>query len=234
MWPAAGTQKKQWIIQNTHQYSAQLAKSLKISQLLAQVLINRGITDTDSGSTFLRPKLTTLIPPEQMPGIQNAVTRIADAVKNKQKITLYGDYDVDGITGVATLWQILTMLDANVDYYILHRIDEGYGLNCEAIKELSKSGSELLITVDCGITAFAESELCKELGIELIITDHHHPAGNLPVASVIVHPSIESSYRNVDSAGSMVAFKLAWAIANEFTTGEKLGPGLRDIMINNT
>jgi single-stranded-DNA-specific exonuclease len=234
MWPSAGMQKKQWIIQTPHDHSAQLAKSLKISQLLAQVLINRGITDTTTGSTFLRPKLTKLIPPEQMPGIQNAVKRIADAVKNKQKITLYGDYDVDGITGVATLWQILTMLNANVDYYIPHRIDEGYGLNEDAIRTLAKKDCDLLITVDCGITAFHSAKLAAKLGLELIITDHHQPDKKLPEALAIVHPALDDTYQNQDSSGVMVAYKLAWAIANHFSKGPKLQPELRQFMINAT
>ncbi|MHC4069195.1 MAG: single-stranded-DNA-specific exonuclease RecJ [Planctomycetota bacterium] len=234
MWPSAGMQKKQWIIQTPHDCSAQLAKSLKISTLLAQVLINRGITDTTTGSTFLRPKLTKLIPPEQMPGIQNAVKRIADAVKNKQKITLYGDYDVDGITGVATLWQILTMLNANVDYYIPHRIDEGYGLNEDAVRILAKKDCDLLITVDCGITAFHSAKLAAKLGLELIITDHHQPDKKLPEALAIVHPALDENYPNQDSSGAMVAYKLAWAIANHFSKGPKLQPELRQFMINAT
>ena len=228
------TQKKQWVIQPTDDRSAQLAKSLKVSPLLAQVLINRGITDAQAGAVFLRPKLTELISPEQIPGAKTAVARIKQAIRNKEKITVYGDYDVDGITGVSILWQILTLLGADVDYYIPHRIDEGYGLNAEAVESLAKSGSKLLITVDCGVTATNSAELAKRLGLELIITDHHQPGPELPKAVAIVHPALEKSYANQDSSGSMVAFKLAWAIANEFTMGKKLEPRLREFMINAT
>ena len=147
--------KKQWIVRPHDERSVELAKSLKVSPLLAQVLINRGLTETQSGSIFLRPKLTQLVEPAQMPGIGPAVQRLKHAVKNKEKITVYGDYDVDGITGVAILWQLLTLLGADVDYYIPHRIDEGYGLNDEAIRTLAKSGTKLLVTVDCGVTAFS-------------------------------------------------------------------------------
>ena len=212
----------------------QLAKSLKVSPLLGQLLINRGVTDPQSGSAFLRPKLTDLISPELLPGVRDAAKRIQLAVNQKQKITLYGDYDVDGITGVAILWQILTLLGAKVDYYIPHRIDEGYGLNVEAVESIAKSGTQLLITVDCGITANAAADLAKKLGLDLIITDHHQFADTLPEAFVIVHPALDKSYPNPDSSGSLVAFKLGWAVADLFKTGPKLNPQIRDFMLNAT
>ena len=227
-------ENREWVIQPADDRSAQLAKSLKISPLLAQVLINRGITDACAGAIFLRPKLTELIKPEQMPGVKTAVRRIKQAVKNKEKITVYGDYDVDGITGVAILWQILTLLGADVDYYIPHRIDEGYGLNDRAIRSLAEAGTKLLITVDCGVTAVSSAELAQQLGLELIITDHHQPGSALPKAVAVVHPALDESYANQNSSGSMVAFKLAWAIANEFSTGKKLEPALREFMLSAT
>ena len=230
--------KKQWVIRPPDDRSEQLAKSLKVSPLLAQVLINRRVTDAQTGSVFLRPKLTQLIDPAQMPGIEPAVQRLKQAVKNKEKITVYGDYDVDGITGVAILWQVLTLLGADVDYYIPHRIDEGYGLNAEAVQTLAKSGTKLLVTVDCGVTAYRSAELAGQSGLDLIITDHHQldtqPDRGLPRAVAIVHPVLKKSYPNQDSAGAMVAFKLAWAIANEFNPGQKLEPTLREFMINAT
>jgi single-stranded-DNA-specific exonuclease len=247
--------KKQWVIRPPDPPgadSAQLAKSLKVSPLLAHVLINRGITDAQTGSVFLRPKLTQLIDPAQMPGIEPAVQRLKQAITNKEKITVYGDYDVDGITGVAILWQVLKLLGADVDYYIPHRIDEGYGLNAEAVRTLAKSGTKLLVTVDCGVTAFSSAELAGQLGLDLIITDHHEvsppgdafaasgaepgsrSAATLPKAAALVHPALEKSYPNQDSAGAMVAFKLAWAIANAFNSGQKLEPTLREFMLNAT
>ncbi|MHC4573498.1 MAG: single-stranded-DNA-specific exonuclease RecJ [Planctomycetota bacterium] len=230
----ARTQERQWLIRPEAPSAAQLAKSLKVSPLLAQVLINRGVTDVQTASVFLSPKLTELVRPELMPGIAPAVARIKRAITGKEKITVYGDYDVDGITGVAILWQLLTLLGADVDYYIPHRIDEGYGLNKEAIRSLAQAGTKLLITVDCGITAFASADLAHQLGLELIITDHHQPGPGLPKAAAIVHPSLDESYPNQDSSGSVVAFKLAWAVANEFAPGEKLQPALREFMLNAT
>jgi single-stranded-DNA-specific exonuclease len=229
-----GAPKKQWVIHPPDDRSAQLAKSLKVSTLLAQVLINRGIIDAGEAGVFLKPKLTELIEPERMPGIDAAVRRLKQAIKNREKISVYGDYDVDGITGVAILWQLLTLLGARADYYIPHRIDEGYGLNKEAVQQLAKDGSKVLITIDCGVTDFGSAKLAEELGVELIITDHHQPDTELPKAIAVVHPVLEDSYPNQDSSGAMVAFKLAWAIANEFNVGTKLEPGLRDFMLNAT
>lgn len=234
MQASARMQKKRWVICPPDKCSEQLARTLKVSPLLAQVLINRKVCDARSGAVFLSPKLTELIAPEQMPGIKPAVQRLKQAIKNKEKITVYGDYDVDGITGVTILRQILTLLGANVDYYIPHRIDEGYGLNPEAVRSLAESGSKVLVTVDCGITAFSSAELARQLGVELIITDHHQPEEQLPEAAAIVHPALEESYPNQDSAGAMVAFKLAWAIADEFSSGQKLRSDLREFMLNAT
>jgi len=231
---SARMKNKQWVIQPLDDRREQLAKSLKVSPLLAQVLINRGITDSEEASVFLRPKLTELIDPSRMPGIEAAVQRLKQAITNKEQITVYGDYDVDGITGVAILWQILTMLGADVDYYIPHRIDEGYGLNPEAIENLAKSGTKLMVTVDCGVTAFKSAQLAAQLGLDLVITDHHQRDLEMPRAAAIVHPALDESYPNQDSAGAMVAFKLAWAIANEFNPGRKLEPRLRDFMLSAT
>lgn len=227
-------QQKQWAVRTPDDRSAELAKSLKISPLVAQVLINRQITDAKTGSHFLAPKLTDLIDPAKMPGVGPAVQRLKQAIADKQKITIYGDYDVDGITGTTILWQILTLLGADVDYYIPHRVDEGYGLNTEAIETLAKSGTELLVTVDCGVTAFESVELAGRLGVDVIITDHHQPDSDLPKAVAIVHPALEESYPNQDSAGAMVAFKLAWAVANEFNSGRRLEPRLREYMLTAT
>jgi single-stranded-DNA-specific exonuclease len=230
----ANSADKTWIISPADPRADQLAKSLKVSPLLAQLLINRDVTDPQSGSAFLRPKLTDLISPELLPGVRDAAQRIKQAVTQKQKITIYGDYDVDGITGVAILWQILTLLGANVDYYIPHRIDEGYGLNVDAVESIAKAGTQLLITVDCGITAHAAAELAKKLGLDLIISDHHQFTDTLPPAFAIVHPALDKSYPNPDSSGSLVAFKLAWAVADIFKTGAKLSPEIRDFMLNST
>ncbi len=228
------TREKQWVIQPPDGRSENLAKRLKVSPLLAQLLINRQITDVPGAAVFLRPKLADLISPEQLPGIADAVPRIKKAITDKEKITIYGDYDVDGITSVAILTEILKLLGADVDYYIPHRIEEGYGLNNDAIRSIAKAGTSLLITVDCGITAHDSASLAHNLRLDLIITDHHRPDDKLPPALAIVHPAIDPDYPNQDSSGSMVAFKLGWAIANEFKKGARLSDEIRDFLINAT
>jgi single-stranded-DNA-specific exonuclease len=227
-------QKTEWVVPPADGRTEQLAKSLKISPLIAQLLVNRGIVEAREGSVFLQPKLTELIRPVQMPGIGPAVVRLRQAMDRKEKITIYGDYDVDGITGVSILWELLTLLGAPVDYYIPHRIDEGYGLNADAVRSLAEAGTRLLITVDCGISAIAAADLAKELGMDLIVTDHHQPGAILPAAAAIVHPALDPSYANQDSAGALVAYKLAWAIAEDFSRGPRLEPKLREFMLNAT
>ncbi len=230
----AGMQKIEWVVPPADERTEPLAKSLRVSPLIAQILINRGVTEPREGSTFLQPKLTELIRPAQMPGIAPAVARVKEAIEKKEKITIYGDYDVDGITAVSILWELLTLLGAQVDYYIPHRIDEGYGLNDDAVRSLAQAGTRLLITVDCGISALGAAELARQLGLDLIVTDHHQPGSELPPAMAILHPALEPSYPNQDSAGALVAYKLAWAIAEEFSRGPRLEPKLREFMLNAT
>ncbi|MBA3272581.1 MAG: single-stranded-DNA-specific exonuclease RecJ, partial [Chthoniobacterales bacterium] len=130
-----------------------LASRLKTSAVLAQVLINRGLNEPDACHAFLRPSLKALHDPATIPNLTFAAERIARAIRGNEKIVIYGDYDVDGITATAILWHAITLLGGNVDYYIPHRIDEGYGLNAEAISEICDGGAKLIVTVDCGITA---------------------------------------------------------------------------------
>lgn len=232
----ARMQKKQWHILPADSSAGQLACELKIPPLLAQALINRGVKSPDEAKSFLNPKLNELIEPELMPGINAAVDRIEKAVKDKQKITIYGDYDVDGITAVAILLGLFKLLDADVDYYIPHRIDEGYGLNPEAVEQIAQSGAKLLISVDCGITAFESALAAKTKGIDLIITDHHRPAsdGSLPQALAIVHPNLDENYPAQTNAGATVAFKLAWAVINRFKGAGATPQHLRQFLINAT
>jgi len=229
----ARMREKQWEIYPVDERASVLAKALKVSPIFAQVLINRQIKTVEQGQAFINPRLCALIEPERMPDVAGAVERIARAITNKEKISIYGDYDVDGITGTAILWYMLVLLNAEVDYYIPHRIDEGYGMNCDAVKQLAEQGTKLIITVDCGITALRSAELASELGMDLIITDHHQPHGKLPEAVAIVHPGLEG-YDNPDSSGAMVAFKLAWALANNFHSPGKLEPRLREFLMDAT
>jgi single-stranded-DNA-specific exonuclease len=231
---AAGMQKKVWQIQPESGNAASLAEVLNISALTAQVLINRDLQKADKARSFLSPKLTDLIEPEQMHGIGVAADHIKSAIEAGKKISIYGDYDVDGITSTAILWHLLKMLGAQIDYYIPHRMDEGYGLNAEAVQQLADNGTELMITVDCGVTGVEEVRLAHELGIEVIVTDHHEPGDTLPEAEAIVHPRLDADYGNPCAAGAMVAFKLAWAIANRYKKDGQLPEDLKQYLLNAT
>ncbi|MEN8127038.1 MAG: single-stranded-DNA-specific exonuclease RecJ [Planctomycetota bacterium] len=231
---AAGMQKRVWQVQPTNGDAETLAASLEVSPLIAQVLINRQLHKADHARSFLSPKLTDLIEPERMFGVPEAAECIGAAIENGKKISIYGDYDVDGITSTAILWHLLKILGAQVDYYIPHRMDEGYGLNADAVRQLAEGGTELMITVDCGITGIEEVGLAHELGIEVIVTDHHEPGEHLPEAEAVVHPRLDPDYGNPHSAGAMVAFKLAWAIANRHKQGGQLPGELRQYLLNAT
>ncbi len=231
---AAGMQKKVWQVQPESAKATALAAALKISALTAQILINRQLHETDTARSFLSPKLTDLIEPERMHGIPAAAEQVRAAIESGKKISIYGDYDVDGITSTSILWHLLKILGAQVDYYIPHRVDEGYGLNADAVRQLADNGTELMITVDCGITGIEEVRLAHERGIEVIITDHHEPGEHLPKAEAVVHPRLDPDYGNPHAAGAMVAFKLAWAIANRYKRDGQLPPELKQYLLNAT
>jgi single-stranded-DNA-specific exonuclease len=211
-----------------------LSRETGISRIVAQVLLNRNISGIEEAQRFMNPKLTDLLEPDLLPGIPGAVERILAAINAGEKITIYGDYDADGITSTAILWRLLTMLDSRVNFYIPHRIEEGYGLNMESIQKLSQDGTKLIITVDCGITAFEETIRAAELGMEVIITDHHKIEDQIPRAAAIVHPQLDKNYPTPGSAGAMVAFKLAWAVCNRFKDNNQIYPKLRNFLINAT
>ena len=227
--------KKEWLIlEQKPEKARQLAMEAGISPVVAQILLNRQIHDAQKAKEFLFPKLGDLIVPEEMPGIEAAIERIERAVRDKEKVTIYGDYDVDGITATSIMWQLLRILGCDADFYIPHRIDEGYGLNCASIRELAENGTKLIITVDCGITAVEEAELAYDLGMEIVITDHHEPKEVLPKSHAIVHPKLDPAYQGQDSAGAMVAFKLAWAISNRHKAKTDLYPALREFLLDAT
>lgn len=196
--------------------SRKLASQLDIPILIAKLLLNRGITDKESGYAFLHPDFSQLNSPNKMPDIDKAVQRIRQAIANKEKIWIYGDYDVDGVSSVCLLYLCLKGLNADVDYHIPSRFDEGYGLNKDSLAELKRKGCSLIITVDCGISAINEVKFANECGLEIIITDHHTPHDDLPTAYAIVNPKLINSTYPFDSlAGVGVTFKLAQALLDD-------------------
>ena len=154
-----------------------LARELNLPGLVAQVLLARGVTSETAAQVFLRTRLMDLHDPSLLPGVDEAADLLVAAITEERRITIYGDYDVDGVTGTSLLWHCLSLAGATVDYYIPHRVNEGYGLNPDAIRTLAETdATRLIVSVDCGITSVAEASLARELGMQLIVTDHHCPA----------------------------------------------------------
>lgn len=164
-----------------------IADNFGVSELLARVLVNRDITKEEEIEIFLNPKRADFYDPFLMPDMKKAVDRIIEAIKKSEKVIIYGDYDVDGITSITVLKKFLLECGLETGYYIPNRLEEGYGLNEEAISEIAGQGYKLIITVDCGISSVKEVKICNEYGIETIITDHHEQAEDLPEAFAIIN-----------------------------------------------
>ena len=224
-----------WEIARPFEGAEALGRSLHVHPLVAQVLHNRGLDDPVAAGKFLDPKLTDLHDPELLSGAVEAAERIARAVSDGQKIVIYGDYDVDGITGTAILHAILRMVGANVDYYVPHRIEEGYGLNTDAVDKLIADGAELMVTVDCGISAVGPVARAAAAGLDVIVTDHHSIGNELPPARAIVHPSLPGgAYPNANLAGAGVAFKLAWQVARTVCGSNRVDDKMRQFLLDAT
>ncbi|MCA9088325.1 MAG: single-stranded-DNA-specific exonuclease RecJ [Planctomycetaceae bacterium] len=209
-----------------------VAQELNCSPLLAEVLVARGLTSGKQAREFVTASINDLYPPDLLPGLAAAADRIVAAVQAGRRVTIYGDYDVDGVTSTSILWHCLKLAGAQVDYYIPCRLEEGYGLNIDAIRQLhSEDPERLVVTVDCGICSVDEAALSKELGLELIITDHHTMGETLPDAAAIVHPRLPGhDYPFVDLCGAGVAFKLAWGICQRLGDGTKASPRMREFL----
>lgn len=189
-----------------------LAKEYGLSTLMAKVLLARGISDRETIDLFLNSQ-RDLYDPFLMKDMDKAVDRICTAIDERQSITIYGDYDADGITSTACLLSFLRSLGAQADYYIPDRLTEGYGMSQEAIGSILKRGTELIITVDCGIASFEEADYLLESGADLIITDHHECSDKIPKAYAVVNPKrVDCNYPFKELAGVGVVYKLIHAL----------------------
>ena len=209
---------KKWQIYEATQDKQEKIEELKqkynINQLLATILVNRGIIEQEKLKIFLNPTRKDFHNPFLMPDMEKAVDRIIKAIEKKEKIIIYGDYDADGITSITVLKSFFKDLGIDVEYYIPNRLSEGYGLNKTAVEEIANNGYNLMITVDCGITAIEEVELAKVKNIDTIITDHHEVADELPKAIAVIDAKRKDSmYPCRDLAGVGVVFKLIQALA---------------------
>ncbi|MBL7789816.1 MAG: single-stranded-DNA-specific exonuclease RecJ [Chitinophagales bacterium] len=195
---------------------ADLQESLKINPILLELLIQRGITTYQEAKDFFRPQLDMLHDPFLMKDMDKAVTRIKSAIENKERILVYGDYDVDGTTSVALFYQFIHDIYSNVDYYIPDRYAEGYGVSMKGMDYAIESGVGLIVSLDCGITAFKAVEYAKENNIDFIICDHHLPSDILPKAVAVLDAKRKDcAYPFKELSGCGVGFKLCSAIASQ-------------------
>ena len=209
-----------------------LAKLCGISPVVARLLLQREVTTSEAVSAFLKPKLTDLRSPSLLPGMEAATQRIMASVAAGEPIVVYGDYDADGMTGTSILYLCLKRLGASVVYHLPSRAEEGYGLHVESVERLAEHGKRLIITVDCGIASIDAGRRCRELGVGLVITDHHGFGSQLPDADAIVHPAIPgSNYPFAGLCGAGVAFKLAWSLAQAAAGGDKVDDPMRKLLL---
>jgi len=214
-----------WVLQNDSNdlVATELAGQLKIPILIANILVNRGIVEYDQAVTYFKANLKDLHDPFLFPEMEKAVDRIIAAIRNKERLLIYGDYDVDGITSVSMVYLILKSLGCDVTFYIPNRMREGYGISVNGIDEAQQKGVTLIISVDCGITAIEEVAYANSLGIDVIICDHHEPGVSLPSAHAILDPKCKNSnYPFKELAGVGVAYKLAQALIHVLKLDEEV------------
>ncbi len=205
-----------------------------LSPVVAQILYNRGVTHEEM-PTFLSPATSGMHAPLLMRGMAEAVRRIRAAIAAGERIAVYGDFDVDGVTGTVLLHQALHALGADCTVYVPHRATEGYGLNTGALDRLYADGVRLVVTVDCGISSAVEVDYARGLGLDVIVTDHHLPPARLPDAVAILNPRQPlCTYPFKDLAGVGVAFKLASALAESIPDGARLRRDVLDLVVVGT
>lgn len=237
---------RRWIVRNSD--------SEDHAGLLERIMHARGIADPVDITRFCEPKLTDLHDPGLLPGIDAAVARLIDAIKRNELIAIYGDYDVDGVTATAILYHTIKAAapGARIRTYVPHRLDEGYGINCEALRQLRSEGVDLVVSVDCGITAVASAATARDIGLDLIVTDHHSLPGTsttsgnessaspdgaprqsaLPECVAVVHPCLPgSAYPFADLCGAGVAFKVAWRFCTAWCNSQRVGGSLRETLV---
>ncbi len=218
-------ERKKWNIKGVSAdkaLSGELSRALGISEVLSVLIMNRGYMTPQEAGAFISKSTETLHNPFLLNDMEKGCKRILDAINNGESISIYGDYDVDGVTSVSILYMYLEGIGAKVDYYIPSRKGEGYGVSENAIKKLAERGTQLVITVDTGVTANLEVELARELGIDVVITDHHECRPELPNAVAVINPKrTDSTYPFSSLAGVGVVFKLLCALES-MRTGDEM------------
>ena len=226
--------EKRWNILPPDRDAARaIARQTGVAEITAQLLINRGISDPDTARAFLQPELSHLHDPSLLPEFDRAADRIRRAVEKGERIVIYGDYDVDGISATAILLRCMALLGAQAEFYVPNRLEEGYGLNAAAVAGLADAGTNLIVTVDCGISAVEEVRLARELGMDVIVTDHHEPGEEVPTDAILINPKLPGCpypFRGLSGAG--VAFKLAWAVGKRSSNSDRVSKEFRDFLVD--
>lgn len=211
--------KYEWkkIPNNNQKLVKQISDQCNISSILANYMVSHGIDNLREAQHFLKPQLQDIQVPNKLHDMEKGTKRIQDAISNGEKITIYGDYDADGITSTSLLYEALESRGANVNYYVPDRFKDGYGPNMDVYKKIINSGTKLIVTVDNGVSGKDEIAYAKEQGVDVVITDHHSLPDELPKAVAIIHPQYPGDeYPYGDLSGVGVAFKLAWSLIGEF------------------
>jgi len=224
---------KRWVFRSHDAGSfLSFAEELQIDPVVSQLLLARGINQRDSAKLFLEAKFADLRDPQLLPGVDEACERILQAIRDREPITVYGDYDADGMCATAILTSCLEMFGADVTYFVPNRLEDSYGLSCDSLRRLHQLGRRLVVSVDCGIGSLEEARLCRELGIDLIVTDHHTPGAVLPEAIAIVHPNLPNApYPFAGLCGAGVAFKIAWRLCQMQAGARKVSDQQRDALL---
>ncbi len=224
--------EKRWVFAPTDRgASARLARALDIAPVTATLLVNRGIREPAEARRFLHPDLAALRDPLSLEDMGGAVDRILAALRGGEKIGIFGDYDVDGTAGTAILVRFLSLMGHVPAYRVPHRISEGYGLNAAAVEDFASEGVKVLVAVDCGTGNLEEIALARERGMDVIVVDHHEPGPGLPPAVALVNPKRrDSGYEFTGLCSAVLAFKLAWALADR--SGARRRRGFEDFILD--
>ena len=217
---------RKWTLRPVDQESAdQLSRELNVPPLMGKLLAQRGIQDPDEARKFLDAPLAGLHDPFLMKGMEEAVSHLLGPIRNRRPIGVYGDYDVDGISATALLCRFFSQVGVRTPYYIPNRLDEGYGLHRKGLEKLKEAGCGTVVTVDCGISAHSAAREAEQMGLRLIITDHHRPPDELPPSVAVLNPGqmgCEYPFRGLSGVG--VAFKLITALRRRLHEGGFTAP----------
>lgn len=221
-----------WVFGYAHE-AAGLAAEFGLPAAVAALVAGRiGGTEAEKARKFLSPSLSNLPPPRELPGMREAARRLADAVRKREKILIYGDYDTDGVTATAILLRILSALGCPARRYLPGRVEEGYGISEAFVAQAARAEIDLIVTVDCGTTDHAEIAALAAKGIDVVVTDHHEPGDGAPPALAVINPKLrEAGYPFPELTGAGVAFKLAWGLCEEIVGSPKVGERLQKALL---